>query len=269
MRAVVHHHDAVGHRERLLLVVGDEDGGDAQALLQAADLAAQAHAHARVERGERLVEQQQPGRGGERARDRDALLLAAGELARDISARCRAGRRAPAAPSRAPRASRLRHAAVDQPVGDVVGDASGWGTARRTGTRCRSRASSAAAREMSRPACTMRPAVCTSSPAMMRSSVVLPQPEGPRKQTSSPGCTARLTSLQRDEARRTPCGCSRTRNSGRRGQVGLKLAGRTVPTAVARQLTNVTSSARTSRRSASATRRGSCRGSSRRRRSRS
>src|SRR5687767_850090 len=39
---------------------------------------------------------------------------------------------------------------------------------------------------MSRPASSMRPALCTSSPAMMRSSVVLPQPEGPRKQTNSP-----------------------------------------------------------------------------------
>ena len=38
--------------------------------------------HARVERGERLVEQQQPGRGRERARERDALLLAAGKLHR-------------------------------------------------------------------------------------------------------------------------------------------------------------------------------------------
>ena len=39
---------------------------------------------------------------------------------------------------------------------------------------------------MSRPAWKMPPAVCVSSPAMMRSRVVLPQPEGPRKQTNSP-----------------------------------------------------------------------------------
>ena len=39
---------------------------------------------------------------------------------------------------------------------------------------------------MSRPPCRMRPLLCASSPAMMRSSVVLPQPEGPRKQTNSP-----------------------------------------------------------------------------------
>ena len=39
---------------------------------------------------------------------------------------------------------------------------------------------------MSRPAWKMLPAVCVSRPAMMRSRVVLPQPEGPRKQTNSP-----------------------------------------------------------------------------------
>src|SRR6266403_3568764 len=45
-------------------------------------------------------------------------------------------------------------------------------------------------REMSRPPWTMVPASCISRPAMMRSKVVLPQPEGPRKVTSSPRSTA-------------------------------------------------------------------------------
>ena len=40
--------------------------------------------------------------------------------------------------------------------------------------------------EMSRPACSMRPLVWMSRPAMARSSVVLPHPDGPRKQTNSP-----------------------------------------------------------------------------------
>ena len=90
--ALVHHHHAVGHRQRLFLVVRHHDGGDADLLLQAADLAAQPHALQRVQRGQRLVQQQQAGRRGERAGERDALLLAAGKLARDTSARCRAGR---------------------------------------------------------------------------------------------------------------------------------------------------------------------------------
>jgi hypothetical protein len=44
--------------------------------------------------------------------------------------------------------------------------------------------------EMSRPPCSTVPAVWMSSPAMARSSVVLPQPEGPRKQTNSPSKTS-------------------------------------------------------------------------------
>ena len=47
-------------------------------------------------------------------------------------------------------------AAVDEAVADVVRRRSGSGTARRTGTRCRSRAPPAAARETSRPAISMR-----------------------------------------------------------------------------------------------------------------
>src|SRR5262245_26282137 len=47
---------------------------------------------------------------------------------------------------------------------------------------------------MSRPPWSMLPPLCVSSPAMMRSSVVLPQPDGPRKQTNSPCATARSMS---------------------------------------------------------------------------
>ena len=84
--AAVHHHDAVGHGERLLLVVRDHDGGDAEPALQRLDLVAQAHAHPRIERRERLIEQQQRRRGGERAGERHALLLAARELRRILGA---------------------------------------------------------------------------------------------------------------------------------------------------------------------------------------
>ena len=65
---------------RLGLVVGDVDGGDAEAAQQRVDLDAQALAQRGVERGQRLVEQQQPRPHGERARQRDALALAAREL---------------------------------------------------------------------------------------------------------------------------------------------------------------------------------------------
>ena len=99
---VIHHHDAVGHRQRFFLVVRHHDRGHAELLLQRADLAAQPHALERIERRQRLVEQQQARRRGQRARERDALLLAAGKLARILRARCRAARPASAARPRAP-----------------------------------------------------------------------------------------------------------------------------------------------------------------------
>ena len=54
--------------------------GKREARLQLAQLGAQAVAQRLVERGERLVEQQRARLGGERARERDALALAAREL---------------------------------------------------------------------------------------------------------------------------------------------------------------------------------------------
>jgi hypothetical protein len=78
--AFVHHDDPVGDRKRLLLVVGDEYSGDAELLLQRANLLAQARPDSRVGRRERLVEQEHPRARGERAGKRHALLLAAGKL---------------------------------------------------------------------------------------------------------------------------------------------------------------------------------------------
>ncbi|MNP04202.1 hypothetical protein D3C76_961100 [compost metagenome] len=79
--AVVHHRDAVGHQHGLVLVVGDHHGGDAEALLQLAQFAAEVLAHPRIEGGHRLVEQQQRRRRRQRAGHGHALLLTARELA--------------------------------------------------------------------------------------------------------------------------------------------------------------------------------------------
>ena len=59
-----------------------EDRGDAHLLLQTLDLAAHVVAEPRVEIGEGLVQQQDVGPLHERTRERDALLLAPGELPR-------------------------------------------------------------------------------------------------------------------------------------------------------------------------------------------
>jgi hypothetical protein len=124
--ALVHHHDAIGHRQRLLLVVGDHDGRHAEPALQRADLVAQVDPHRGVERRQRLVQQQQPGRGGERARQRDALLLAARELRREAAAAARQAHQAEQlvdargdpGPSLAPVHQAIRHVLRHRQVGE-------------------------------------------------------------------------------------------------------------------------------------------------------
>ena len=59
----------------------DVDGGDAQAALELLDDGAHLHAQLGVQVGERLVHQQHARLDDERTRQRNALLLAAGELA--------------------------------------------------------------------------------------------------------------------------------------------------------------------------------------------
>ncbi len=81
--AGLHHGDPVHHRQGLLLVVGDEQGGDAELLLEQPDLLAQGQPHLGVERGERLVEEQHARAQGEGAGRGHALLLSAGELVRE------------------------------------------------------------------------------------------------------------------------------------------------------------------------------------------
>ena len=78
--ARVHDHDLIGHGQRFLLVVGDEDEGDADLLLNVLELLLHLLAQLQVERAERLVEQQHARLVDERAGDGDALLLTAGEL---------------------------------------------------------------------------------------------------------------------------------------------------------------------------------------------
>ena len=80
--AVVHHDDQVGERHGFVLAVRDVNEGDAEILLQALQLGAHLDAQERVERGERLVEQQDLRVGDQRAGERHALLLAARKLRR-------------------------------------------------------------------------------------------------------------------------------------------------------------------------------------------
>ena len=80
--ALVHDGDAGRERHRLFLVVGDDDEGDADLVLDVHELELGLLAQLLVERAERLVEQQHLRLLGERAGERDALALAAGQLVR-------------------------------------------------------------------------------------------------------------------------------------------------------------------------------------------
>ena len=177
----------VAHRQRLLLVVGDQDEGDADVALQVLQLDLHVAAQLAVERRQRLVEQQHGRPVDQRAGQRDALLLAAGQLPDAPRARSPAG-----APARAPRRRACRARPVEpgralaQPVGDVVRDVEmreqrvvlehhvdrppvGRHADHRLARRSRPRPRSAARSRRSGAA-----------------QVVLPQPDGPRKEWNEP-----------------------------------------------------------------------------------
>src|ERR1039458_215345 len=67
-------------RARLLLVVGHQEESDARAALHGLELDAHLFAQFGIERGERLIEQQDAGLKHQRAGESDALALTAGKL---------------------------------------------------------------------------------------------------------------------------------------------------------------------------------------------
>ena len=84
--AFAQHGDAIGHVQRFLDVVRDEQNRGAQRADDAQHFVLQRSARDGIDRAERFVHQQHARLGGDGARDADALLLAAGELARKASA---------------------------------------------------------------------------------------------------------------------------------------------------------------------------------------
>ena len=74
------HGDLVAELHRLVDVVGDEEDGLAQLILQPEELVLELLADHRVDRAERLVHEHHRRVGGQRARHPDPLLLAAREL---------------------------------------------------------------------------------------------------------------------------------------------------------------------------------------------
>ncbi len=104
--AEVHHADAVGDVVHDREVVRDEEVREPELALQVAHQVQHLRLHRHVERGRRLVADQERGLGRQRARDRDALPLAARELVRILDAV--GGREADLLEQRATRASSSR-----------------------------------------------------------------------------------------------------------------------------------------------------------------
>ena len=67
-------------RQGFFLIVGDEQERDADAALEVAQFAADLLAQLRIERGQRLVQQQDVGLEHDGAGQRDSLTLASGKL---------------------------------------------------------------------------------------------------------------------------------------------------------------------------------------------
>ncbi|MEI9889136.1 MAG: hypothetical protein WDN08_22050 [Rhizomicrobium sp.] len=80
--ALAHHRDAVGDAGDHSHVVADQDDGGLQLDLQVAHDLQDLRLHRDVERGGRLVGDQEVGTAHRRHRDHDALAHAAGELVR-------------------------------------------------------------------------------------------------------------------------------------------------------------------------------------------
>ena len=182
--------------DRLVDVVGDEQDRHAEPLPQRPDQVLQVGPGLRVDRGERLVHQQDLRLVRDRPGDRDPLLHPAGELPRiapsGTSARPTASSAsrtsscaAPAAASSASAAARRCRRTVIH--GNRLRPYSWNTTAMPGGGPC------TAAHRPARP----RRRSASSSPAMHLSSVVLPAPDGPTTQTSSPLPTAKVRSPDR------------------------------------------------------------------------
>ncbi len=189
----VHDCDAVGHRKRLVLVVGDVHERRSQLGLDPLQLELHLLTELYVQRTQRFVEQQRGRLVDERAGQRHALLLAAGKLPR-----------APVLePLELDDAQDLEHTPAVllpgnalhlEPERDVVVDRH----VREERVLLEHHVDGSSVREDRRdvlvPEGSSRPSSGTSNPAIIRSVVVFPHPLGPRSEKNSPSRIASVTS---------------------------------------------------------------------------
>ena len=80
--ASTHQQHLIAKRQRIDPIMRDDNGGNADRAKKFGKLRTHVIARGRVQRGKRLVEEQQAGFSRENARQRDPLLLAPGEFTR-------------------------------------------------------------------------------------------------------------------------------------------------------------------------------------------
>jgi hypothetical protein len=78
---LAHQCDAIGHRQRFLLIVGYMKRGDGMLALDASNFISHGQPRARIKRRQRLIQQQRTRPKYERSRQRHPLLLTAGQVA--------------------------------------------------------------------------------------------------------------------------------------------------------------------------------------------
>ena len=199
--APIHDCDLIGDFEGLVLVVSHEDAGNADLVVKLAQPAPQLQTNFRIERAERLVQQQYAWFDCKRARQGDSLPLAAGELRRIAAcliAQLNQLEQLPDAfanPLRRRtlladvRASRRRCFRTPSCVEKV-----------RSVERRIRRGARALRSPMSSPSNCTTPESAISNPAIIRKSVVLPEPDGPSSATSRPRGISRSTVVERGKS---------------------------------------------------------------------
>ena len=180
--AAAHHQHAVGQRDGLQQIVGDQQRGLAGALERLRQLALQHHAGLRVHRRERLVEQQHGRIDRERAGQRHALPHAARQLVRIVPGKFRElevlQQRLRAPPAARPAATPW----ISTP--NITFSA----TVRHGSSRsfCSMKATWAFGPSTRSPSTKAWPSLGAVRPEPMLSNVDLPQPLGPISDTTSP-----------------------------------------------------------------------------------
>ena len=150
-----------------------------------------------VERGRRLVGQNDARTADQSTRDRDALFLATREIARQglrlVSQSDRVERASGLGSAAAPRSPRMSSATLTFSIAESAGNRlKPWNTKPSSSRRTRGR-SRWLRPVMSRSPTTTRPVVGLRIAPMIESSVVLPLPDGPSMSRTSRGRTSRST----------------------------------------------------------------------------